>query len=193
MYEILAEVTSYSIPGPWSIRSIFSFIGILYMAILGVYWIYCKVKYGHLIFAWLTTFAVGAISLVLIQLNSPSSNWDGYYKQYGENIGELNISEADLRSGLRILVKDHNGEYVNEVSYVMSDRMNNLARFHQDDGQLDAALDRMEDTQIYAMHHPTMGSVNPWIWHPACLVWCPFTYCLPGFILFLVLRSMFRR
>ena len=192
MFELLAEA-SYSIPGPWSLRSVFSFFGILYMLVLGIYWAYCKVKHGHLIVAWLTTFAIGAISLTVIQLQSPSSNWDGYYEKYGDNIGELNITEENLGSGLRMLVKDHNGKYVNEAEYVFSDRMNNLARFHQNDGWLDEAFDRMDETRIYAMHHPTIGSINPWVWHPASLVWCPFIYCLPGLILLLVFRSMLRR
>ena len=165
MFEILSQVQQ-GIPTVWSLRSVFSVVGIIYFLVLASYALAKGLK------GWTISLLLTCLGVILVAAFSPSSN-------YG------NAPANKGTAGMRLYFQDYQGNWHDKEEFIKNHSGKRVSGLY----------DRMEETQIYAMHLPSsaniktgtgerVGTVNAWFFHPAALFWSPFLVSVFGVVVF---------
>ena len=142
---MIAEIT---IPEIWSMRAALCVVGIIYMVV-------CFLLVGiRGLRGWanvLTLWAVGFVFLMIVKpecigFNGPQDGW------------ECLRTRVFSDEGKSIDLKDLMGASAGEYGYYKDGIKYNF------------------EPEVYALNDPQAPGfyINPWIFHPGCLFWCPF-------------------
>ena len=161
---ILAITTD--VPDCWSIRSVLSVFGVIYI----IFSIFLILSQGGLK-GGLTLVKFALVGACLVSISGPGENPDY-------------LPELDGGLNLRVICEDPNGifywgDYVWEVRFDRHWRFNNKFNTFDDDDR--GCYD--PEPKIYAMHDPAFkGYISPKIFHPAAFFWSPFLMGIFGFV-----------
>ena len=156
---ILAEI---DIPDIWSLRSVLSVFGM-------IYFIVCLTIYGTQGFVkgmgTMCVFLMIGLFLVAGATEDTKGEWEGAFHT-------RIICYEDVR-------------HTKQIKTMSSDEYNYRVGQNEDlfpDRDI-VYWDR--EKKIFAMHDPDCNDYicSPWVFHPACLVYCPAVFCIPVLII----------